>query len=136
MGGMSARLAEKIASRLDFAGMGAFTSLNPNAPSNTVAPVASGTATVGQTLSVTNGTWTNTPLSYAYQWIRGASSIGGATANTYTLVSADIGSTIYCVVIASNASGSNAASSNALGPVAANPVGSPIGLLLILTKAS
>lgn len=40
------------------------------APVNTVAPVVSGTALTGQTLSVTNGTWVNTPTSYSYQWQR------------------------------------------------------------------
>lgn len=109
---------------------------NPLAPANTVAPVASGTPTVGQVLSVTNGTWTNTPLSYTYQWYRSGVYIAGATSSTYTLVTADIGATMYCIVAATNASGSNPAVSNSLGPVVGNPVGSPIGLLLILTKAS
>jgi len=109
---------------------------NPLAPANTVAPVASGTTVVGQTLSVTDGTWTNTPSGYTYQWYRGGSPIGGATSSTYVLVTADIGSLISCIVVATNASGSNVASSNSLGPVTAATIGSPIGLLLILTKAS
>ena len=123
---------------LDLIGLNAvvLSSGNPLAPANTVAPVASGTTTVDRELSVTDGTWTNTPLSYTYQWYRDGSPIGGATDNSYTLVTADIGATIYCIVTATNASGSNTAASNSLGPIAANPVGSPIGLLLILTKAS
>jgi hypothetical protein len=39
-------------------------------PSNTVAPVVSGTANIGNTLTTTTGTWTNTPSSYTYQWQR------------------------------------------------------------------
>ena len=39
-------------------------------PVNTAAPVASGDAVVGETVSVTTGSWTNSPTSYAYQWQR------------------------------------------------------------------
>ena len=57
------------------------------APVNTASPVVSGTAVVGQTLSTTDGTWTGTaPITYSYQWYRGATLISGATNNTYTLV--------------------------------------------------
>ena len=35
-------------------------------PVISVAPVASGSLTVGSTLSCTTGTWTNSPTSYAY----------------------------------------------------------------------
>ncbi|MGB3676690.1 MAG: BspA family leucine-rich repeat surface protein, partial [Candidatus Nanopelagicales bacterium] len=39
------------------------------APVNTVAPVLSGTNVTGQTLSVTNGTWTGEPApTFGYQW--------------------------------------------------------------------
>ena len=90
-------------------------------PVNTVAPVVSGTATFGQTLSTTTGTWTGTPASftYAYQWQRGGSNIGSATASTYTLVSGDVGFTIRCVVTATNAAGSTSANSNSTAAVSA-----------------
>ena len=71
-------------------------------PVNSVAPAVTGTAVVGQTLTTTNGTWTNSPSTYTYQWYRGASSIGGATSSTYVLVSADAGQNIKCTVTASN----------------------------------
>lgn len=87
-------------------------------PVNTVAPVVSGTTTQGQTLSTTNGTWTNSPTGYTYQWKRNGSSIVGATANTYVLQVADVGATILCVVTASNGSGSASAASNSVGPIA------------------
>jgi len=86
-------------------------------PINTVAPVISGTAVVGQTLSCTNGTWTGTPIiTYTYQWMRNGVNIGGATNSTYTLVQVDAGNTsnIKCVVTASNGAGSASADSNVI----------------------
>ena len=91
-------------------------------PANTVLPVISGTAQVGSTLTTTNGTWTGTPtITYAYQWQRGGSNIGGATANTYALVTADLGATITVIVTASNAAGNTNATSAGVGPIAAAP---------------
>jgi hypothetical protein len=88
------------------------------APSNTVAPVISGTSVVGQTLSSTTGTWTGTPTpTYSYQWKRGATNIG-TNSSTYTLVSADAGQSITCIVTATNAGGSTNATSNALSILA------------------
>ena len=83
-------------------------------PVNTVAPVASGTLTVGSTLSCTTGTWTNSPTSYAYQWQRGGTNISGATASSYLTVTADGGTSVGCVVTATNASGSGSQASNTL----------------------
>lgn len=89
------------------------------APANSSVPTISGTATEGQVLTAANGSWTNTPTSYAYQWKRGGSSIGGATSSTYTLVTADVGSTMTVTVTATNAFGSASATSSATGTVAA-----------------
>jgi len=85
-------------------------------PVNTVAPAITGTNSVGSTLTVSNGTWTaNGTITYAYQWRRGGSPIGGATASTYTLVQADAAATIDCVVTATTSAGSTpATSSNSL----------------------
>jgi hypothetical protein len=89
-------------------------------PVNVVAPVVSGTATSGQTLSTTNGTWIGVPTpTYTYQWQRGGSNISGATSSSYTLVNGDVGSAIRCVVTATNAVGSASANSNATSAVAA-----------------
>lgn len=77
-----------------------------SAPSNSALPVISGTAIVGQILTVSNGTWTGTaPINYTYQWLRGSTSIPGATANTYTVVIADTLNTLTCRVTATNVSG-------------------------------
>lgn len=88
-------------------------------PANTDAPIVSGTAVVGQNLSTTNGTWTNSPSTFSYQWYRGATLISGATNSTYTLVQADAGNTsnITCVVTATNAGGSANATSNQIAQI-------------------
>jgi len=84
-------------------------------PSNTVAPVLSGTPTVGQTLSCSTGTWLGTlPITYTYQWKRGVLNISGATSSTYTLVQADALQTITCEVTATNVAGSASATSNSI----------------------
>jgi hypothetical protein len=103
-------------------------------PLNTVLPVASGTAIVGNVLTCTQGTWANTPTAYAYQWRRGGTAIGGATASTYTLVSADGGAAIACAVTASNVSGASTVVSNTIQvqgtPVnTAPPVASGTGIV-------
>ena len=91
----------------------------PPAPVNTVAPVISGTMVVGQTLTTTNGTWTNSPISFTYKWYKGITAIVGATSSTYILVQADAGTTtaIKCEVTAINLGGSTAADSNTLTTV-------------------
>ncbi len=97
-----------------------------NAPVNTVAPAVTGTATVGQTLSTTNGTWTGVPTpTFTYQWQRVTTNISGATSSTYVLVDADGGSTIRCVVTATNAVSAVSANSNSTAAVAAIVPGAP-----------
>jgi len=87
------------------------------APVNTVAPNVTGSAYVGDLLTTTDGTWSGTPTSFSYQWKRVATNIG-TNANTYTLVSADAGTNITCVVTATNATGSTPATSNVFVPSA------------------
>lgn len=89
-------------------------------PVNTVAPVITGATRDTQVLTVSNGTWSNNPTSYSYQWIRGTSTNIGTNTNTYTCVTADIGSTIKCTVTATNGVGSNSATSASVGPITAN----------------
>ena len=94
------------------------------APVNTAPPTISGTPTVGQTLTAANGTWSNTPTSYDYQWLR-CNSTGGSCVNvangtqkTYTLVGADANHTMRVKVTATNADGSSSAQSAQTDPVA------------------
>ncbi|MEE4662202.1 MAG: hypothetical protein V2J89_17160 [Halieaceae bacterium] len=89
------------------------------APFNLTAPVLSGNEQVGQTLSVTNGTWQGvTPITYSYKWFRNGLEISGATSSSYTLVAADYNTVVYCQVIASNAIGTGTEDSNATGAIA------------------
>jgi Putative Ig domain len=84
-----------------------------NPPKNTGLPVISGAAKQGKTLTIGNGSWTLNPVSFAYQWNRCDSSgancaaIAGATANSYVLIDADVGSTIRSAVTATNQCGAS-----------------------------
>ncbi len=101
----------------------------PSAPTNTVLPAVSGPAVEGETLKVSNGTWTGTPVSYAYQWqdcnTAGAScvNVNGANSSSHPLSANDVGHTLRAVVSASNSGGSTAASSAQSATVAAAVVG-------------
>jgi hypothetical protein len=84
-----------------------------NVPVNAVAPVVSGVAYVGNTLTTTNGTWTDA-ASFTYQWQRNSIDIGGATASTYVVTLADEGEQLRCVVTATGPGGMASANSNVL----------------------
>ena len=99
-------------------------------PTNTVAPVASGTAQDGQLLSTTNGTWTGTAtvtVGSGYQWQTATDAgftanildIGGATASTYLLTAAEIGLYVHAIVMSTNVAAIGLGYSNVLGPVIA-----------------
>jgi len=93
------------------------------APVSSTPPTISGTPTVGQTLTGSDGTWSNSPTSFSYQWLRcngggnNCGSISGATTKTYTLAAADSGHAIRIRVTASNPDGSAAAQSDATAAV-------------------
>jgi hypothetical protein len=74
-------------------------------PVNTVLPAITGTLEEGETVSVSTGTWTNTPTSYAYQWTAGGVAISGETSNSITLDREASQLVLGCTVIATNASG-------------------------------
>jgi concanavalin A-like lectin/glucanase superfamily protein len=93
-------------------------------PANVSPPTISGTPRDGQSLSAGPGSWSGTqPITYAYQWQRCSTTgtsctpISGATASTYVLTSADVGSTVRVVVTATNSAGSATAASDATAVV-------------------
>lgn len=87
-------------------------------PVNSVAPAVTGTATEGQTLTCSSGTWTQSP-SYSYQWNRGVNAIIGATASTRVLAAADVGAVMSCTVTATKSGVSAVKVSNATSAVEA-----------------
>lgn len=96
-------------------------------PRDLTAPRISGIATVGQTLRVTEGSWTNKPSEYAYQWWRcdvlghGCEAISGATYSTYVPGPADAGRAVLVVVEAENDGGSTTAESLPSAVISAVP---------------
>jgi hypothetical protein len=104
-------------------------SLPPSAPANTTLPQVTGTAQVGQTLATSNGTWSGTPTSYAYQWRRcdgagaNCANVLGATASTYKLATGDAAATFRANVTATNTVGSSTAVSVQSTAVTAAPAG-------------
>ena len=92
----------------------------PGAPLNTAPPAIGGSPQQGQSVTASTGTWTNSPTSYAYQWLRcegygegGAEEelgqecepVEGATASAYTPQPADARHSLRVTVKASNAAG-------------------------------
>ena len=90
-------------------------------PQMRAAPLISGTATVGLTLTASAGTWIGSaPLSFAYQWQHcnpGCANISGATGTAYKIIDQDMGAMVRVVVSASNAAGGALAASAQIGPV-------------------
>jgi hypothetical protein len=91
------------------------------APVNTVAPGISGGTFVGGILTIGTGTWDGTPtITFGgYQWQRNGVDISGATASSYTVVTADIGANITARVGATNIVTTVYAESAAVIPVGA-----------------
>lgn len=92
----------------------------PAAPVNTVAPSITGTATVGQTLTGADGTWTGRETPFlSYEWLRDDVAISGATAETYEIVADDTGAVIKFRVTGTNWTDAVAATSAGTAAVAA-----------------
>jgi PKD repeat protein len=109
----------------------------PPAPVDVSAPTIAGAAALGQTLTESHGSWTNNPTSYSYQWEdcdaagNNCSAIGGATAQTYTPTTADVGHALTVQETASNAGGAAAATAATTTavpkpPSAPTPVPAPV----------
>jgi hypothetical protein len=87
----------------------------PQAPSNSVAPVISGSVGIGNTFTCTTGTWIgDATITYTYQWKRNTVNITSATSNSYTTLITDSNSTLTCLVTATNSVGNSSAISNSI----------------------
>ncbi len=97
-------------------------------PVSTSPPSISGDAVEGSTLTESNGSWTNNPASYSYQWEDCAGSvcspIAGATGQTYVLTAGDVGATIVVQETATDATGAGSPASSAATTVVS--VGVPV----------
>jgi hypothetical protein len=96
-------------------------------------PTISGTEAVGSTLTATAASVTGTPTpTRTWQWQRSAdgstgwANISGATASTYTLVSADENEYVRAVQTETNANGTDSAESLASGQISAAPTFSEV----------
>lgn len=91
------------------------------APVNTVAPVASGVAEVGEVVECSTGTWTDMQAgTFAYQWKDAADDsdieLEGADTAFLPVAGGLVGISVYCRVTATNSADSAAEDSNVLGP--------------------
>ena len=102
----------------------------PQVPATSGAASIAGDAVEGQTLSESHASWSGSPTSYSYQWQscdgsgNNCSAIPGATGQSYTLTTGDVGHTIRVQEAATNAGGSSdAATSPQTTVVQAGPSG-------------
>lgn len=95
-------------------------------PLLTTAPAITGTLSVGGVLTCSTGTWSAVPTAtYAFAWLRDGVKIVGATSATYTLLVADQGALLACIVVATNRAGAAtavAAPVGAIEPAAEAPI--------------
>lgn len=96
----------------------------PSLPANTTPPAVSGTTQEDSVLTTSNGAWSGSPTSYAYQWQRSAdgsswANIAGATSSTYRLSTSDVAQYLRAQVTATNPYGSTTTNSTATSAIAA-----------------
>ncbi len=111
-------------------------------PANTKQPDPSGKAEDGQKVTVDPGNWSGQkPIAFSYQWQSCNSAsvctdIAGATSQSFTVTSSQVGSKLRATVTASNSAGKTAASSNLTVAVIAKTTGSPVNTTLPLISGS
>lgn len=96
-------------------------------PVNTGKPGISGSAAAGHELTCSQGTWTENPTHFTYQWWRdpkktGAKPLELGTTSVYKVVPEDEGHTLSCKVTAINAEGSAEAESEAIKVAGSPPI--------------
>jgi len=97
-------------------------------PANLTPPAITGTAQTGQTVTVSQGTWSGDPTSFRYQWyscdaaLDSCNAIPTASQSSYQVSSGDVGRKLVAGVVASNSTGdSDQKRSNASDPVLPAP---------------
>ncbi len=117
------------------AGAGSASAADAEAPHVLAGPTIGGPAVAGQRLTEHHASWTGAPGSYIYQWQScnaaggGCQPITGATSNTLTLNSDDLGATIRVSEVAANAVGSGGPATSAATPRVASAPGTGYWLL-------
>jgi hypothetical protein len=103
------RLYGSLASGL-LTASGSITAVPPPPVENAAPQISGGSAHhrafAGQTLACSSGVWANSPVVYAYQWSSDGVALAGATGTTYVVLPRELGNSLTCSVIASNAGGS------------------------------
>ncbi|WP_297618064.1 hypothetical protein [Nocardioides sp.] len=79
----------------------------------TVQPIISGTTSVGQTIRVSSGTWSQPSPTFKYQWLRTGAPIPGATSSSYRLTPEDAGRDVSAVVTATKTGSNDGAATSA-----------------------
>lgn len=98
-------------------------------PVNSVLPAITPNVGTG-VLTVSNGTWSNSPTSYSYRWLRNAVAISGEAAATYQWVPEnDINSLITCQITAGNARGVGIAATVNFDGVSLRPVNTVLPII-------
>jgi hypothetical protein len=94
------------------------TPVTNTAPVNSALPTISGSAAVGNTLSASDGTWSDADgdsLSYSYQWRANGVDIAGAINSSFTVTASQSGTTLSVTVTADDGfGGSGSASSSGI----------------------
>jgi bacillolysin len=86
-------------------------------------PTVSGSTVVGQALTAHPGSWGPGAVTFGYQWLRNGTPVGGATAATYPLTTADLAASMSVQVTGSESGYvDHTEVSAAVGPVTAAPL--------------
>ena len=121
--GFAVRATDKTGTSTVYAGLVGPVAAAVSGLAATAQPVVSGSATPGQVVQVSNGSWNGAPGSFAYQWQRcnanGRLCVGidGATAAAYTVQAADAGHALLATVHAAAGDASQDTLSTRAGPV-------------------
>lgn len=86
-------------------------------PANTGLPTLEGSLSLGSTVTCNEGSWTNGPTQYVFQWLRDKAAIEGAKNRTYKVTATDQGHALTCKVIAENSEGPSEPKESAPGNV-------------------